>query len=128
MSITQRSLRAKCELSSISSPTLECFTICSLWDDLNDKALASFEAKGTRVSTKLHSLLAYSHPIHMLILQVTAGRRTYRMKRFAVRFIPTIISKVYPDAFVGRNRANMEDMEAVLLPRINYEVKNQVRV
>lgn len=90
-------------------PLSECFTICSLGDDLNDKALASFEVKGTRVSTKLHSLLAYSHPIHMLILQVTAGRRTYCMKRFAVRFIPTIISKVYPDAFVGRNRANMEE-------------------
>lgn len=73
------------------------------------KALRSFEAKGIRVSTKPHSLPAYSHPIHMLILQVTAGRRTYHMKHFTVRFIPTRVSKMHPDGVVGRNGANIEE-------------------
>lgn len=82
-------------------------------DDLNDKDLQSFEAKGIRVRTKLHSLAAYSHPIHMLILEVTLGRRTYSKKHFTVKFIQTSNSEMYQDGIVWRNRANIQESSLV---------------
>lgn len=59
------------------------------------KLCGALRQKGIRVRTKPHSLPAYSHPIHMLILQVTAGRGTYSMKDFTVEFIQTSLSKKF---------------------------------
>lgn len=63
-----RSGRLKCKLASISFPFSYFFTLYSHREDLNEKAVPSFEAKGIRVSAKRHSLPARSHRIHMLML------------------------------------------------------------